>query len=79
MSLARLNSVTALALAAGAGLVLGGCGSDRPTAIATPKSHEAAIDAIKNNPNMPQSAKDQAIGRMQAADKQAGFLPTGKK
>ena len=68
----------ALILVVGAGLTLTGCGSGGATATATPASHEKTIDVIKNNPNMPEEAKQQAIARMQQADKEAGFMPSKK-
>ena len=66
----------ALAFAASAGLSLIGCGSSEGVATAKPISHEKSIEAIQNNPNMPEAAKQQALARMKAADSQAGFMPT---
>ena len=74
-----LRAILALTSLVGAGISLGGCDPQGPTATAIPASHEKSIDAIKNNPNMPDAAKQQAIARMQQADKEAGFMPTGSK
>ena len=71
----NLRLCSALTFVVGAGILLAGCNPDGPTATVSPKSHEQAIDVIKNNPNMPQAAKDQAIARMAQEDKAAGFLP----
>jgi hypothetical protein len=68
----------ALTSVVGASLSLPGCNSAEATATATPASHEKTIEAIQNNPNMPAAAKQQAIDRMKAADKEAGFMPTKK-
>ncbi|MHB8636203.1 MAG: hypothetical protein ACYC96_07000 [Fimbriimonadaceae bacterium] len=72
------RALVTLAAVAGATVALIGCDSAGPTATAIPASHEKTIDVIRNNPNMPEAAKRQAISRMQQADKEAGFMPTRK-
>ena len=68
----RLRTSLTLALVASVSSILVGCQSEP---VATPISPEKSIDVIKNNKDMPENMKQQAIARLQASQKQAQYLP----